>query len=64
MARWIVSGRNRRVGAIGAFEGFWIEVEAKTLADALQAARDARYAAGFEHVDRSTASRIHGPKES
>lgn len=50
--RYLVRGRNRKVGAIGVFEQFSLTIEASTPVEAIEKARNQRYAEGFEHVDK------------
>jgi hypothetical protein len=56
--KFVVTGTNRQVGAIGVFESFEIEVEAEGREAAFDAAREARYAVGFEHVHVTEVVRI------
>lgn len=58
MVIWAIHGADRKVGSIGNFEPFWIEVEADSKFTAQQEARRQRYADGREHVHLASTEEI------
>lgn len=58
MSKFRVYGTNRKVGALGLHDYFWVEVEADDKTAAEEKARAERYAAGYEHVHIRDVSKI------